>query len=300
MWLERLSNRKFLALTNALLVAILSLSAMLLVRDTIVLLRWEGKAKAGESKKTTGRFVRHSLDYYESLLKDNMFGFPPGTLFPISAAVDAAEPVAPSNGSADIKLLGAVSWEGGFGYAVLSLNNAEQEIYRRGDIVPGAGSLKHVGIDRVVIESGGETLELRLPDLSKTVSSPPSVRPSVRDAGARLNSFTRKTSENTYVIDQKGVEASLANPKRMLTDARLLPNFVAGKQNGFVIREIKPDGLYGRLGLQNGDILLRVNEFDISSAETGLQAFTALQGMDRIELDIMRNGNRMNLTYIIR
>jgi general secretion pathway protein C len=152
----------------------------------------------------------------------------------------------------------------------------------------------------VIIESGGENLEFRLPDISGLKGAPPPLRRSDRKAGSRSNSFARKTSDNTYIIDQKGVEASLANPKRMLTDARLLPNIVNGKQKGFVIREIKPKGLYGTLGLQNGDILLRVNEFDISSAETGLQAFTALQGMDRIDLDIQRNGNRMNLTYIIR
>ena len=300
MWIERLSNRRFLALANTLLVAALILSGLLLVRDALMFLRWEGKTQSNELKMTTGRVERHMLDRYEPLLKNNMFGFPPGTLSPLSAAVDEAEPVALSNGSVDLKLLGAVAWAGGFGYAVLSVDNAAQEIFKRGDTVPGVGSLKYVGIDRVVIESEGEDLEFRLPDIAKIEGAPPSLKRSSRNSGSKKNSFARKTSDNTYIIDQKGVEASLANPKRMLTDARLLPNIVNGKQEGFVIREIKPNGLYGTLGLHNGDILLRVNEFDISSAETGLQAFTAIQGMDRINLDIMRNGNRMNLTYIIR
>jgi general secretion pathway protein C len=276
MWIERLSNRRFFSLANTLLVAALLLTGMLFVRDTLMFLTWEGKTRPKELKKTTGRLERHTLDQYEQ------------------------QQVALSNGSVDLELLGAVAWAGGFGYAVLSVNNAEQEIYKRGDTVPGAGSLKHVGIDRVVIESEGEDLEFRLPDIAKIESAPPSLKRSGRKSGLKKASFARKTADNTYIIDQKGVEASLANPKRMLTDARLLPNIVNGKQEGFVIREIRPNGLYETLGLLNGDILLRVNEFDISSAETGLQAFTALQGMDRIDLDIMRNGNRMNLTYIIR
>jgi general secretion pathway protein C len=300
MWIERLSNRRFFSLANTLLVAALLLTGMLFVRDTLMFLTWEGKTRPKELKKTTGRLERHTLDQYEQLLKNNVFGFPPGTLSPLSAVVDEVEQVALSNGSVDLELLGAVAWAGGFGYAVLSVNNAEQEIYKRGDTVPGAGSLKHVGIDRVVIESEGEDLEFRLPDIAKIESAPPSLKRSGRKSGLKKASFARKTADNTYIIDQKGVEASLANPKRMLTDARLLPNIVNGKQEGFVIREIRPNGLYETLGLLNGDILLRVNEFDISSAETGLQAFTALQGMDRIDLDIMRNGNRMNLTYIIR
>lgn len=299
MWLEGLSNQRFLFLVKAALAAALLLSCMFLVRDALTFLRWEGKAPQETAEKTAGRAERLLLEHYEPLLKDNVFGFPPGTLTPISAAVDEAELFAPSNGSVDLRLHGAIAWPGGFGYAVLSVDKTKQEIYKRGDLVPGAGRLQYVGIDRVVMESGGENLEFRLPDISGRKGAP-SVRKSGGRAGAPKNAFARKTSDNTYIIDQKGVEASLGNPKRMLTDARLLPNMVNGAQQGFVIREIKPNGLYGTLGLQNGDILLRVNDFDISSAETGLQAFTALQGMDRIELGILRNGNKMNLTYIIR
>jgi general secretion pathway protein C len=86
----------------------------------------------------------------------------------------------------------------------------------------------------------------------------------------------------------------------MLTDARLLPNIVNGRQEGFAMSEVRSGGLYHTLGLRNGDVLLRVNDFDISSTESGLQAFTALKGMDRIKLDMLRNGQRMSLTCIIR
>ena len=59
-------------------------------------------------------------------------------------------------------------------------------------------------------------------------------------------------------------------------------------------------GIYQSLGLQNGDALLRINEYNISNPENALQAFTALRGMDRVQVDIVRDGTKMTLTYQIR
>ena len=116
----------------------------------------------------------------------------------------------------------------------------------------------------------------------------------------KIKDFARKTEEGSYILDQKAIQAALEKPRQIMTDARLLPHMVDGKQEGFVIREIKPGGVYQSLGLRNGDILLRVNEFGLSNPETALQAFTALRGMDRLELDVVRGGSKMSLTYDIR
>jgi len=85
-----------------------------------------------------------------------------------------------------------------------------------------------------------------------------------------------------------------------LTDARFIPNIVDGRQEGFIVKELKKGGVYESLGLEDGDVLLRVNNLPITGPESALQAFTALKGMDRIELDIMRRGQKITMTYQIR
>ena len=85
-----------------------------------------------------------------------------------------------------------------------------------------------------------------------------------------------------------------------MTDARLIPNFVRGKQKGFILEEVKPDGIYHRLGLRNGDVILRINGYNISNPEAALQAFTALKGLDKIQLNIIRNGKQITLTYLVK
>jgi len=52
--------------------------------------------------------------------------------------------------------------------------------------------------------------------------------------------------------------------------------------------------------LQDGDVLLRINEYDISNPERALQAFTALKGMERVQVDLIRSGSRMTMTYQIK
>jgi general secretion pathway protein C len=85
-----------------------------------------------------------------------------------------------------------------------------------------------------------------------------------------------------------------------MTDARFIPHIVDGRQQGFILREVKPGGIYQSLGLQNEDVLLRINEYDISTPDKALQAFIALRGLDRADLDIVRNGSKMTMTYQIR
>jgi general secretion pathway protein C len=86
----------------------------------------------------------------------------------------------------------------------------------------------------------------------------------------------------------------------MMTDARLRPNLNSGKEEGFILSEVKPGGIYHSLGLQDGDVLLRINEYDISNPERALQAFTALKGLERVQIDLIRRGSKMTMTYQIK
>jgi general secretion pathway protein C len=93
---------------------------------------------------------------------------------------------------------------------------------------------------------------------------------------------------------------TLDNPAQIMTDAKLIPNMVNGKPDGFILQEIRKNGVYDNLGMKNGDILLRINGSNISTPENALQTFMALKGMDKVQLDIIRDGNRMTLNYQIR
>jgi general secretion pathway protein C len=298
------SHRRLVSLINILLVAVLVVSGLLLVRDAVsYALRGRGSGALPEEKSELKipKQKARTLEAYAPVLSNNVFGFPGGTLSPITAEGKSGAP------SVVLTLLGTVAWSDGFGYAIISADDGRQEVYRSGQYLKGGGILKKVYKDKILVESSGRDVEVKLVEIAAVQEvtgggrrAGASSKDDKAQQGADMASFARQTSGDSFMVDREAVQAALADPKQIMTDARLLPNMVEGRQEGFVIREIRPGGVYQGLGLRNGDILLRVNEFNISDPETALQVFTALRGMDKVELDIVRGGSRMTLTYTMR
>jgi general secretion pathway protein C len=103
-----------------------------------------------------------------------------------------------------------------------------------------------------------------------------------------------------FIIDQRALNASLDNIGQTMTDARLLPSMKDGKVEGFRVSEVKPQGIFGTIGIRNGDVIQRINDFPIDSPEKAIQSFASLKGQNRIRLDLVRDGQPATFTYDIR
>lgn len=284
-----LKSPKLISLVNILLGLAFIFSALFLVRSLLTVYT-DKKEDAFAHEVTPLPEIKPGFQDYKVIMKNNPFGFPAGELSPISTAA-APESTHPKT---DLFLIGTVSGRRDASYAIFTDEAGRQEVFRLGEQVFGLGILKRVEITSATIHSGGEDSVIEFSDLTtvKEIKAP-----SMPAANA---SFGRKTGPSAYQVNQRLVQEAIEKPDRIMTDARFVPNVVQGRQQGFILKEVKPGGIYQSLGLQNDDILLRINEFDISNPETALQAFTALRGIDRAELDIMRKGSRMTMSYQIR
>ena len=170
-----------------------------------------------------------------------------------------------------------------------------QELFKIGETVPGIGTLHDIKTDRAVIRNKDQSYEFPMEDIAEETDR------QVSGGHSRISSdFARRIGKGMYIVDQRKVQQAIENPSQMMTDARLRPYIKNGKEEGFMLSEVKPGGIYNSLGLRNGDVLLRINEYDISNPETALQAFTALRGMDRVQIDLVRAGSKMTMTYQIK
>ena len=167
-------------------------------------------------------------------------------------------------------------------------------MFKTGEIVFGVGELKRVEKNSVFINKGGKLIKISMTDLL-TLSDMQASKGTTGIAGP-----VQSVGKGEYIIDQKAAMVTLDNPAQIMTDAKLIPNMVKGKPDGFILQEIRKNGVYDNLGMKNGDILLRINGSNISNPENALQTFMALKGMDKVQLDIIRDGNRMTLNYQIR
>jgi general secretion pathway protein C len=135
------------------------------------------------------------------------------------------------------------------------------------------------------------------PTASATVAEPSAPAPTVAPDS---NTLASQTGAGSYVIDQRLLNASLDNIGQAMTDARLLPSIKDGKVEGFRASEVKPKGIFGTIGIKNGDVLLRMNDFPIDSPEKAIQSFASLKGQSRIRLDLIRDGQPTTFNYDIR
>lgn len=293
-----LPSKRVLSTLNAALVVGVAISALFLVKDVLTAVLSpapEGKA-AVRTAPSIGQ-GRETLAQYAPVLDNSVFGFPGGRLRPLYAS--AAKPA--RGPSVDVTLRGTVASEEGTGYAVVEDSAGLQSVYATGELIMGAGTLKRVERDRIYVEDDGGEKVFELADLIR-IEDMQRRRADMPSAGNRMKpaDFVKQTADRSFVVDYDAVRAALENPQQIMTDARLLPNTVDGGQKGFVISEIRQGGVYDALGLQNGDVLVRVNDFTISDPQTALQAFTALKGMEKINLDIERDGKSLTLTYDLR
>ncbi len=281
--IKSLPWKKNLPVLNAVLGLLLVVAVLFFIRD-IVSLSLPERPKETWSDKSPRQPQRRSLQDYADILRNNPFGFPGGELRPLSAAGTSVS-------QSDISLIGTVAGTKKSSYAIFMDRNGKQEVFKTGDSVFGLGTLSRVEKGRVFVRSGGSDIEVPLADVA-TVKE-------VRTPGSP-DSLGRRTGDASYQLDTQSVQQALEKPDRIMTDARLIPNMIEGKQQGFLLTEVRPGGVYAGLGLRNGDVLLRINEFNISNPEAALQALTALRGIDRAQLDIIRSGSRMTMTYQMR
>ncbi len=266
------------------LVALLTVSAYFLA-DTV-------DAVIGRSLDAAPRFTtplerdraaiepRHELSDYSSVLERGLFGEGKG---PSSASAPAAV-------TSVYKLIGTVEGEV-FAGAVLE-DTTGQEFYRIHQKLSDGSQIVKVRRDRVTIRrADGGTTELQIVDETKIVNV---TRPGAGVAGVR------RLGEGKFVVDQREVTAGTENVNQLLTQARALPYMEQGKTVGFRISEIVPGSLYEKIGLQNGDVIQKVNSQDVDDPAKFFQMYQNLKEERNVSIDLIRGGQRQTLNYEIR
>jgi type II secretion system protein C len=199
--------------------------------------------------------------------------------------------------SGSYKLVGTIIGPEANSWAIL-----QQGPERKQRILPihgniDGGKIVQISRNRILIQREGkeEVLSLYEPAAQpKPGGSPPPPAPPA------AGEVVKKLSANRYVVNREDVSASVSNINQFMTQARIKPYFVTGRPSGFSVSEIQPGSLMEKLGLQNNDVVKKVNGQAIDKPEDVFQAYSQLQRDSNIELEIERGGRREVLRYEIR
>ena len=278
---------KLLTLLNIILGAAILVSMVFFIRSLSEISQKKSARLPANSSAKPLLQRESGMQIYDVVIRNNPFGVPAGSLKNLSTGAEALS-------IPDIKLAGTISGALKHGYAVFINTNGTQSMFRTGETVFGIGELASVEKNSAFIRKGGKLVKIPFSDLS--TSDPIEAARGVSGPSG----FVRPSGKGEYLLDQKGLQFALDNPTQVMMDAKLVPNMINNKQDGFVLREVRENGFYSKLGMRNGDVLLRINGFDISNPENALQAFMALKGLNKVQLDLIRGGNRITLSYLIR
>ena len=108
-----------------------------------------------------------------------------------------------------------------------------------------------------------------------------------------------KIDEFTYRVERDAIEGWFESPACMMRQARIVPYMQDGKVTGFKLFAIRPNTLYSKLGLKNGDVILKVNGVAMTSPESALQVYQGVKDAKTVSMDIVRRGKPKTLKFEI-
>ncbi len=263
----------------------------------------DGSAVEGGSQVKPG-VMRDSQADSEAVLERNLFNSRVSAAAPTQQEQDIKSDDLPES-TLPLQLLGTVvNSKGGRSFAIIQdKGTREQDIYFPEDPVVEGVTLASVGRNKVVLLRNGreEILEKTVErvDAPRTRGARP--RTAAKAPTSRKDDITvRKVGDNNYVMDRREVEGVLQDFNKLLTQIRVVPHFSNGKPDGFKVFNIRPNSLFMKLGMVNGDIIKRVNGLDITGPEQALQMFQQLRDESRITLDLERFRKNLTLQYEVR
>ena len=188
--------------------------------------------------------------------------------------------------------------------SVQDMSNQRSTTYMVGDRIQGAEVLDIERL-RVIINNAGrkEFIDGQPGDGAVAAYTPPPLPqgPAVQAPNPNgMGNGIRALSENDYEVPRSEIDRTLANLNDVAMQARIVPAFKDGQAQGFKLFSIRPDSIYSKIGVQNGDVIKRINGFELNSPEKALEVYTKLKEAQRIEIELERNGSSVRKNYTIR
>jgi general secretion pathway protein C len=190
--------------------------------------------------------------------------------------------------------------------SVQDMTTQRSMTYMVGDRIQGAEVIDIQRERVIIINAGrkefidGQPGDGSMPAPTFTAPAPVAEAKPSGPPNSGLGSGIRALNENEYEVPRTEIDRTLGNLNEVAMQARIVPAFKDGQAQGFKLFSIRPDSIYSKIGVQNGDVIRRINGFDLNSPEKALEVYSKLKESSRIEIEIERNGAPIRKTYNVR
>lgn len=255
---------------------------------------------AGEAKNTNG-----------ILSLTNLFSPQSGMDIPGKWRDKAAAPIEVSGVSSEFRLSGTIfSDQEDLKRAVFFFTQTkEDKVFREGDYIDESTKLQEVRRNSVIVTLNGKRVALAvIPEEKVGAKTEPAARSTARSRSARQPAQragepdlkVSKIDDFTFAVDESSVDYLTENINKVITQVRIIPYFESGEAAGFRFAAIRPGSVFSELGFTSGDVIKQINGVPLTSPEKIYTIFQNLKDEKRIEVDILRRGQKKTVGYEIR
>lgn len=117
--------------------------------------------------------------------------------------------------------------------------------------------------------------------------------------GPKAGEGVRTVGTNKYEIEKSTLDRTLSNLNNIATQARIVPSFKNGVANGFKLFSIQPNSLYASIGIENGDVIQRIDGYEINSPEKALELYQKLRDSQQVSIELERGGQVIRKEYTV-
>lgn len=170
----------------------------------------------------------------------------------------------------------------------------EQKLYKSGDTALGA-RVAMILRNRVILSRAGkmESLEAEFEDAGAAGKTAP--------GAGMMGQDVSQLSETQYAVSKRYLDSQIASMNQLLTDVRAVPNLgKSGVTDGFKVFAIRKGSLFDKIGLQNNDVVKRINGIELDSAERGLELFQALKNETAFNVDLVRKSQKTTMRFTVQ
>jgi general secretion pathway protein C len=237
--------------------------------------------------------VPHPLSAYQAILDRNLFDTRTTNAPSTTTKVD---PDSLEETKLNLKLWGTVTGNDNETYAVIEdVKSHEQNLYRTGDAIQTA-TVKEIFREKVVLTVDGKDEVLQMQDLaSGSSASRPGGLP--LRAGLQPGGAIRP---QRISLRRSYIEQSMTNMGSLMTQVQIRPHMENGVPSGLALSSIKPNSIFRRMGLRNGDVITGVDGREISSVDDALRLVDNLKRASTVSVQLKRRGRQKDIEYHIR
>ena len=185
----------------------------------------------------------HPFNHYLSAINRDLFGA-------AKESVDTSKQIKTEDlerTALNISLLGTVSGDDENSVAIIQERaKRSQSLYKVGDTIQNA-TIIEILRGKVILRVGSKNQILTMEENTSASGSTP-----------RRQLPPPSVAGTTITLDQSMVRRSLGDISKLLSQVRVRPHYKNGKPDGLMLSQVKPNTIFTRLGLRNGDVIQNV------------------------------------------